>query len=144
MAALSRPASFDRLRLLLLAVLFGIFTLGMTAVALSYSPTAAQQQAERECAKHGLRTQSAAWELCLSHVTRAFEWDERSLAQQLARASGEAELNCLDRRLPAQSAEFRSCLGREIDARSQLQVLGEDDSGANIAAQPGGRPTAQQ
>jgi hypothetical protein len=144
MAALSRLAALDRPRLLLMAALFGVFTIGMTAVALSYSPTAAQHRAERECAKQGLGTHSAAWELCLAHVTRAFEWEERSLAQQLARASGEAEMNCLDRRLAPQSADFRSCLSREIDARSQLEVLGEDNSGANVAVEPGGRPTAQQ
>jgi hypothetical protein len=127
-----------------MAALFGAFTLGMTAVALSYTPTPAQSRAERQCRDQGLRPHSSAWELCLSHVTRAYEWGERSLAQQLARASGNAAQSCLDHGLAPQSAGFRSCLSREIDAQSQLQVLGDDDSGDNVAAQPGERTTAHQ
>jgi hypothetical protein len=118
-------------------------TLGMTAVALSYTPTPAQGRAENACRERGLQPNSAAWELCLSHVTRAYEWGEISLAQQLARASGDAAESCLSSGHP-QSAAYRSCISREIDARSHLMVLGDDQSGRNLAYGSGSGRSAQQ
>lgn len=130
-------------RLFVIAALGAGMTLGMTAVALSYTPTPAQGRAEHACLEQGLRPNSAAWELCLSHVTRAYEWDEISLAQQLARASGDAAESCLSSGQP-QSAAYRSCVSREIDARSLLMVLGDDQSGRNLAYEAGKGRSAQQ
>ncbi|UYN96522.1 MAG: hypothetical protein KIT25_06210 [Enhydrobacter sp.] len=144
MGTFSLRSAINPHRLLVAAALCCGFTLAMTAVALSYSPGPAQEKAERECAKHGLGPQSPAWELCLAHVTRAFEWEERALAQQLARASGDAAANCLDLGLPPQGAPFRACLSREIEAQSQLQVLGDSTVGDNVAEHPSERLSLQQ
>ena len=65
-------------------------SLSVTAFAAQPQSAAAQSQAEQMCAEHGVQPRSAAWELCLSHVTRANEWGERALAHQLARAAGDA------------------------------------------------------
>ncbi len=139
-----RFQTINQTRLLLMAALFGAFTVAMTAVALSYSPSAAQSRAERQCMDEGVRPYTPTWELCVAHVTRAFEWDDRSLAQQLARASSDATQTCLDHGLAPQSAGFRACLGRELDAHSQLQILGSDDSGRNVAEHPGIHLIGQQ
>jgi hypothetical protein len=131
-------------RILAIAALSAAATFGMTAVALSYSPITAQARAEAQCRDRGLQPNSAAWELCLSHVTRALEWDELGLAQQLARASGDAAESCLAGRQP-NSAAYRACVSREIDARSELLILGDDQSGRNVAdAGRGGGRFAQQ
>jgi hypothetical protein len=66
-------------------------------------------------------------------VTRAYEWGEPALAKQLARAANQARESCLDEGLRVESAGFRDCIGREIDARSDLLILGDDDSGDNVA-----------
>jgi hypothetical protein len=129
-------------RIFIIGALGAGVTLGMTAVALSYTPTPAQGRAEHACLERGLRPNSAAWELCLSHVTRAYEWGEISLAQQLARASSDAAESCLSAGHP-QSASYRSCVGREIDARSHLMVLGDDQSGRNLAEAGPGRGAQQ-
>ncbi len=125
-----------RIRGLSIAALAGAALTGMGASALSYTPTSAQALAEDTCHKHGVRTGSAAWELCLSHVTRAYEWGEASLAKQLAHAAGEADENCLDHGLKPQSASYRSCISHEIDAQSDLLILGDDRSDVNVAASP--------
>jgi hypothetical protein len=79
-------------------------------------------------------TRSAAWELCLSQVTRAYEWGESTLASQLARAAGDARENCLEHGLRPETGAYRACLNKEIDARSDLLILGDDQSGVNVAA----------
>jgi hypothetical protein len=102
----------------------------------AYTPTTAQSLAEDTCHEHGVRLGSLTWELCLSHVTRAYEWGETSLAAQLAHAAGQADESCLDRGLRPQTAPFNACISREIDAQSELLILGDDRSGVNVAAKP--------
>ncbi len=112
--------------------------IGISAAALAAppdSPRAAQGRAEQACRDHDVRPQSAAWELCLSHVTRAYEWGEETLAKQLAHAAGDAHENCLEYGLAPNSAGYRACIGREIEASSQLLILGDDQSGVNVAQQ---------
>ena len=117
-----------------LAVTLGALVLGTVAFAASPEPPlAAQARAEQACRDRGVRPPSAAWELCLSHVTRAYEWGEPTLAKQLAHAAGDARENCLEVGLAPNSARYRACIGREIDARSQLLILGDDQSGVNVA-----------
>lgn len=76
---------------------------------------------------------SAAWEICLSQVTRAYQWGEPALAQQLAKASGEARESCLEDGLRPDSLGYRNCVDHEVDARNQLLILGNDTSAENVA-----------
>jgi hypothetical protein len=119
-----------------IALTLGVVGLGTVALAASPEvPTAAQARAEQACRDQNVRPPSAAWELCLSHVTRAYEWGDNTLANQLAHAAGDARENCLEYGLAPNSAGYRACVGREIDARSQLLILGDDQSGVNVAQQ---------
>jgi hypothetical protein len=119
-----------------IALTLSVVGLGTVALAASpEAPMAAQARAEQDCRDQGVRPPSPAWELCLSHVTRAYEWGENTLAQQLAHAAGDARENCLEYGLAPNSASFRACIGREIDARSQLLILGDDQSGVDVAQQ---------
>ena len=117
-----------------LAVTLGALALGTVAFAASPEPPlAAQARAEQACRDRGVRPPSAAWELCLSHVTRAYEWGETALAKQLARAAGDARVNCLERGARPESATYRRCVTREIEAHNELLILGDDQSGVNVA-----------
>jgi hypothetical protein len=119
-----------------IALTLGVVGLGTVALAASPEvPTAAQARAAQACRDQGVRPPSAAWELCLSHVARAYEWGESTLAQQLAHAAGDARENCLEYGIAPNSASYRTCVDREIDARSQLLILGDDQSGVNVAQQ---------
>ena len=110
------------------------FAVGATALsAPPYQPSSAQRQAESTCLAQDMTRDSPAWELCLSHVTRAYEWDEPSLALQLAHAAGSARTTCRNNGLLPASAEYRACIDREIQAQSMLMVLGDDSSGTNVA-----------
>jgi hypothetical protein len=80
-----------------------------------------------------VKPRTPVWELCLSHVTRAFEWDEPSLALQLAHAAGSARTSCRDNGLRPDSANYRVCVEREIDAHSLLMVLGDESGPTNVA-----------
>lgn len=95
--------------------------------------TSAQDRAQDACLKQDVRPNSSTWEVCLSHVTRAYEWGEPALAKQLAKVAGDAKVSCLDEGFDAESSGYRACVSREMDARSQLQILGDDDSGENVA-----------
>jgi hypothetical protein len=106
----------------------------IAAAAHAAQPTGSPQgRAEQACVQHGVQPRSAAWELCLSHVTRAYEWGEQTLANQLARAAGDARQNCLERGQRPETQAYRFCVNREIDARSDLLILGDDQSGVNVA-----------
>ncbi len=110
--------------------------LGLEATALGappYRPAPAQKQAEYACVAQDIRQGSPLWELCLSHVTRAYEWDEPALALQLAHAAGGARETCLERGLAPDSADYRACAAHEIEAQSMLMVLGNDDGGTDVA-----------
>jgi hypothetical protein len=121
---------------LIAAFAFGGLVLGATAFAappVAFKPGPAQVRAEQSCQNQDVRPSSAAWELCLAHVTRAYEWGEPGLAKQLARAAGQARDSCLNEGLRVESAGFRDCISREIDARSDLLILGDDAIGNNLA-----------
>jgi hypothetical protein len=92
-----------------------------------------QARAEQTCAQHGVQPRSSAWELCLSQVTRAYEWGENTLAGQLARAAGDARQTCLEHGLRPETGSYRACVNKEIDARSDLLILGDDQTGVNVA-----------
>src|SRR5262249_35640530 len=99
-----------------IALTLGVAALGTVAFAASPKvATQAQARAERACRDRGVTASSAAWELCLSYVTRAYEWGEITLAQQLAHAAGDARENCLEHGLSPNGASYRACLGREIE-----------------------------
>ena len=118
----------------ILAALFvGGVAIATTAYAAQPEAISAQGQAERACHDQGLQPRSTAWELCLSHVTRAYEWGELALAKQLARAAGDAPVTCLERGIRPDTQRYRTCVNREIDARSDLLILGDDQSGVNVA-----------
>jgi hypothetical protein len=106
---------------------------GAAIAATAFAAQPAQGEAEQACAFHGVQPRSAAWELCLSHVTRAYEWGERTLASQLARAAGDARENCLERGHRPETAGYKACINKEIEARSELLILGDDRSGVNVA-----------
>jgi len=118
------------------AVAFGGLVMGATALAApptAFKPAPAQLRAEQSCRNQDVQPNSAAWELCLAHVTRAYEWGEPALAKQLARAAGQARESCINEGLRVESDGFRDCISREIDARSDLLILGDDDLGSNVA-----------
>ncbi len=97
-------------------------------------PTGSPQlRAEEACVKHGVQPRSSAWEPCLSQVTRAYEWGENTLATQLARAAGDARETCLEHGLRPETRTYRACITKEMDARSDLLILGDDQSGVNVA-----------
>ncbi len=121
---------------LLAAIAFGGLIVGATALAAppnGFQPAAAQVRAEQSCDKEGVWPNSAARELCLAHVTRAYEWGEPALAKQLAHVAREARESCMNEGFRVETAGFRDCIGREIDARSDLLILGDDQSGDNVA-----------
>ena len=118
------------------AIAFGGLAVGATSLASpppSFRPASAQVRAEQSCGKEGVRPNSAAWELCLAHVTRAYEWGEPTLARHLAHVARDARESCLNEGLRVETTGFADCVGREIDARSDLLILGDDQSGQNVA-----------
>jgi hypothetical protein len=118
----------------ILAALFvGGVAIATTAYAAQPEAISAQGQAERTCQEQGIQPRSSSWELCLSHVTRAYEWNEVALATQLARAAGDAPATCRERGLRPDTQRYRACVNREIDSRSDLLILGDDQSGVNVA-----------
>ena len=103
-------------------------------VAHAAQPSGSPQiRAEEACTKHGVQPRSSAWEPCLSQVTRAYEWGENTLASQLARAAGDARETCLEHGLRPETGAYRACITKEMDARSDLLILGDDQSGVNVA-----------
>jgi len=116
-----------------LAAFVAAVALATTAYAAQPQSAGAQGRAEQACAEHGVQPRSTAWELCLSHVTRAYEWGEHTLAQQLARAAGDARVNCLERGQRPETFGYRACVNKEIEAHSELLILGDDQSGVNVA-----------
>jgi len=115
------------------AVVLGSLTAAATAFAAQPMSASAQAQAEQACRSHNVQPRSSAWELCLSHVTRAYEWGELTLANQLARAAGDARQSCLEEGQRPESQGYRACVNKEIEARSELLILGDDQSGVNVA-----------
>ncbi len=119
------------------AIAVGSLLVAAAAYAMPpYASPSAQDRAQETCLKHDIKPNSSTWELCLSHVTRAYEWGEPALAQQLAKAAGSARDSCLDEGYDAESSGYRACVSREMDARSQLMILGDDISGDNVAQVP--------
>jgi hypothetical protein len=106
----------------------------IAVVAHAAQPSGSPQiRAEEACTKHGVQPRSSAWEPCLSQVTRAYEWGENTLASQLARAAGDARETCLEHGLRPETGAYRACITKEMDARSDLLILGDDQSGVNVA-----------
>jgi hypothetical protein len=118
---------------LVTAFVAGSLAVAATAFAAQPISKAAQTNAEQTCRTQNVQPRSAAWELCLSHVTRAYEWDEPALAKQLARAAGEARMSCLEEGQRPETQGYRACVNKEIEARSELLILGDDQSGVNVA-----------
>jgi hypothetical protein len=121
---------------LIAAIVFGGVAIGATSLAsppAPFQPAPAQVRAEKLCDGQGVRPNSAVWELCLAHVTRAYEWGEPALAKQLARVASDARESCMNEGLRVETAGFRDCIDHEIDARSDLLILGDDHSGENVA-----------
>jgi len=118
----------------LAAVTIGSLSLAATAFAAPLYPAPSPQgRADATCRSQHVAMNSSTWELCLSHVTRAYEWGEPSLAQQLAKAARMANASCLDEGYDAATAGFRACVDHEMDGRSQLMILGDDSSADNVA-----------
>jgi hypothetical protein len=115
------------------ALVVGSLATAATAFAAQPLTASAQTLAERACRNQNVEPRSSAWELCLSHVTRAYEWGEYTLANQLARAAGDARQSCLEEGQRPESQGYRACVNREIDAHSELLILGDDQSGVNVA-----------
>jgi hypothetical protein len=115
------------------ALVAGSLAVAATAFAAQPMSANAQVRAEQSCRSHGVQPRSTAWELCLSHVTRAYEWGEQTLANQLARAAGDARVSCLEEGQRPETQGYRACVNKEIEARSELLILGDDQSGVNVA-----------
>ena len=108
-------------------------SLAVAATAFAAEPMSAQTRAEQACRNQNVQPSSSAWELCLSHVTRAYEWGEQPLANQLARAAGDARVSCLEEGQRPETQGYSACVNKEIEARSELLILGDDQSGVNVA-----------
>jgi hypothetical protein len=115
------------------AIVVGSLTVAGTAFAAQPVSPSAQAQAEKACRNQNVQPRSSAWELCLSHVTRAYEWGEETLANQLARAAGDARVSCLEEGQRPETQGYAACVNKEIEARSELLILGDDQSGVNVA-----------
>lgn len=115
------------------AIVVGSLAVAATTFAAQPMSASAQSQAEQACRNQNVQPRSSAWELCLSHVTRAYEWGELTLANQLARAAGDARQSCLEEGQRPESPGYRACVNKEIEARSELLILGDDQSGVNVA-----------
>jgi len=115
------------------AIMVGSLAVAATAFAAQPMSQSAQARAEQACRSQNVEPRSSAWELCLSHVTRAYEWGEQTLANQLARAAGDARQSCLEEGQRPESQGYRACVNKEIEARSELLILGDDQSGVNVA-----------
>ena len=116
------------------AVLAGGLACGAAAFAAPpVPPVSSQDRAEAACQDQGMHPNSPEWELCLSHVTRAFDWNEVNLAHELARTTGDAREACTASGLTPGSLGYRTCIDVEVDARTQLLILGDDQSGENVA-----------
>jgi hypothetical protein len=113
---------------------FATLLAGVAVAATAYAAQPAQTQAERACSEHGVQPRSPAWEICLSHVTRAYEWGEQGLANQLARAAGDARMNCLENGHRPGTQGYLACVNKEVEARSDLLILGDDQTGVNVAS----------
>lgn len=103
--------------------------------ASAYSPESDGDRARQMCVQQGLTPGSTPWELCVSHVTRAFEWDELGLAKQMARETRRANESCQYLGARPETSSYRACVGREVQRHSNLNVLGDDRSGVNVAMQ---------
>jgi hypothetical protein len=114
------------------AIVVGSLAVASTAFA-AQPMSSAQGRAEQACRSQNVQPQSSAWELCLSHVTRAYEWGEQTLGNQLARAAGDARQSCLEEGQRPETQGYRTCVNKEIEARSELLILGDDQSGVNVA-----------
>lgn len=119
----------------LAAAVVGSLALVATASAAQpdLSSSSAESRAEQTCLRHRVQPNSTVWEVCLSYVTRAYEWDEPALAQQLARTAGHARDACLDQGYDVGTSGYRACVDREMDAQSYLLILGDDRTGENVA-----------
>ncbi len=115
------------------AIVIGSLAVAATSFAAQPMPASAQTRAEQACRNQNVEPRSAAWELCLSHVTRAYEWGEQTLGNQLARAAGDARQSCLEEGQRLETQGYRACVNKEIEARSELLILGDDQSGVNVA-----------
>ncbi len=102
------------------AVVLGAIAGCAIAVVAPAAPVSAESRAERMCINHGVTPNSAAYEQCVSRVTRAFEWGEPEMAYSLARISRDAKTTCLGYGLQPQARGFQACVDNEIDARSLL------------------------
>lgn len=103
--------------------------------ASSYSPQSNADRARQMCVQQGLTPGSTPWKLCAAHITRAFEWEETGLAKQMAREARRANENCQHLDARPETPRFSACVGREIQRHSNLNVLGDDQSGVNVAMQ---------
>lgn len=115
------------------AIVVGSLAIAATAFAAEPMSASAQARAEHACRNQNVQPRSSAWELCLSHVTRAYEWGEQTLASQLARAAGDARVSCLEEGKRPETQGYATCINKEIEARSELLILGDDQSGVNVA-----------
>jgi hypothetical protein len=115
------------------AIVVGSLAVAATAFAAEPMSASAETRAEQACRDQNVQPRSSAWELCLSHVTRAYEWGEQTLGNQLARAAGDARQSCLEEGQRPETQGYRACINKEIEARSELLILGDDQSGVNVA-----------
>ncbi len=118
------------------AVLAGSLASGAMAFAAPpVPPTSSQSRAETACHDQEIRPNSPEWELCLSHVTRAYDWGETNFATKLAHGAGDARKACMASGLTPGSLGYRTCIEVEVDARTQPQllILGDDKSAKNLA-----------
>ena len=82
-------------------------------------PVSAQNHAQRICREQSITPRSESYEYCLLHVSRAVEWGEPWLAQEVARFTVDTEETCRRNGLQPQTPDFRNCIDRETQSRGR-------------------------
>lgn len=108
---------------------------GIALLAPSVPPASAEVQASRICREQGIKPVSADYDYCLMQAERALEWGEPEIARAYARVTADAREACQSYGLEPTTGSYRSCIDREINARSLLMFSDEKlKFGPQIAA----------
>lgn len=89
-------------------------------------PASAQSQAQRICREQGVKSDSEAYEYCLSQTTRALEWGEPQMAYTFAQVAADARSACLAYGLPERTEKLQACVDKEAQARALIVFANEE------------------
>lgn len=100
-------------------------------------PASAQSQAQRICREQGVKSDSDAYEYCLSQATRALEWGEPQMAYSFAQVAADSHNACLAYGLRHRTPGLQACIGKETTTRALMIYANEQiQYGPQIADHP--------